>query len=61
MLTHWLEQQTRKQRAQQRAKGFAIGQAQADARWREWYQQQIDKGFALPPPPPPPENPDDGA
>ena len=68
MLTHWLQQQTEKQRARQRAKGFAIGQAQTDAIWREWYRklvewhrQQLDKGFALddlPPPPPPPENPD---
>ena len=67
MLTHWLQQQTEKLRAQQRAEGvtegLAIGQAQADARWREWYQQyldawyqrQVDKGivFSKPPPPPP--------
>ena len=65
MLTHWLQQQTRKQRARQKAKGFAIGQAQAEARWREWYRQlvewhqrQLDKGFALDDLPPPPENPD---
>ena len=60
MLTHWLQQQTKKLRAQQRAEGVAEGQAQADARWREWYQRQVDKGivFSKPPPPPPSENPD---
>ena len=59
MLTHWLQQQTKRQRAVRRgegvAEGLAIGQAQADARWREWYQRQVDKGivFSKPPPPPP--------
>ena len=56
MLTHWLEQQTRKIQA----RNIYRGQAESDARWRAWYQRQLDKGFALPPPPPP-ENPCDGA
>ena len=75
MLTHWLQQQTEKQRARQRAEGVAEGlsigvaqrQALTDARWQEWYQQQLGswyreqlgKGFALDEPPPP-ENPGDG-
>ena len=71
VLTHWLQQQTKRQRAQQRAEGVAEGvvkgvakgvvqgQAQTDAHWREWYQQQLDKGVVLDEPPaPPPENPD---
>ena len=59
MLTHWLQQQTKRQRAVRRgegvAEGVAIGQGQADARWREWYQHQVDKGivFSKPPLPPP--------
>lgn len=57
VLTHWLREQTEKLRAQ----NVARGRAETDARWREWYRQQIDKGFALDEPPPPPENPDDGA
>ena len=70
VLTHWLQQQTRRQRAEQRAEGVAEGQARTDAYWREWYQQhldawyrqQVDKGVVLDEPlPPPPENPDDGA
>ena len=74
VLTHWLQQQTRKQRAQQRAEGVAEGisigvvqgqaqgQARTDSDWRQWYQRQLDKGAVLDePPPPPPENPDDGA
>ena len=69
MLTHWLQQQTKRQRAEQRAEGVAEGQARTDAYWREWYQQhldawyrqQVDKGVVLDEPlPPPPENPDDG-
>ena len=70
MLTHWLEQQTEKLRARQKAEGVAEGlsigvaqgQALTDARWREWYQkrldewyrQQIDKGVVLDEPLPPP-------
>ena len=60
VLTHWLQQQTKRQRAQQRAEGVAEGVSRTDAYWREWYRQQIDEGFALNEPPPPPENLGDG-
>ena len=62
VLTHWLQQQTKRQRAQQRAEGVAEGVSRTDAYWREWYRMQLGKGFDLDePPPPPPENPGDGA
>ena len=62
MLTHWLEQQTEKLRARQRAEGVAEGAARTDAYWRKWYREQLGKGFALDEPPaPPPENLGDGA
>ena len=54
MLAHWLEQQANKIRD----RNIARGRAESDARWREWYQRQVELGIPVGEPPPPPENPD---
>ena len=53
MLAYWLEQQANKIRD----RNIARGRAESDARWREWYQRQVDRGIPVEEPPPP-ENPD---